>query len=275
MVAIDDNSPVLGFAVVGISNGNHDNSVLGVWQYYRSNYTDSTVVLSLSTSIYHPSEVPWINLPSDVSENSAFLLRPQDRIRFVPHPSYLWSKSSPGAPYLLVKVWDMSLWQQGGEIPELHYYNVDVDPHSESLRSTVAPVGRFSEEIVKLTISRFGCDGISGSEQIHDECCVCGGGGSPCRVPTDAPVVYNNCTSLDDITSSLSCDFVPFSDSILRACSECLSEISITTPILSSSEFWNSASLKDCHDTCYGTALVDNCDICSGGHSNHEYNSDQ
>jgi protocadherin Fat 4 len=270
-VATDDDSAVIGLAVVGLSNSTPQ---LGVWQYYRSNYTDSSVVLIQSLTSYHPSEFPWVNFPTDLSDNSAFLLRPQDRVRFVPHPSYLWTNGSE-EPYFIAKVWDLSLWQQEGEVPELHYHGIDTDPFSDSLRSRVFPTGRFSEGTVQLSVGRYGCDGILGSGKTHDDCCVCDGGGAPCNISMDTTPVHNNCSILNDITSSLGCDFVPFSDSELQSCSECLSEISIPTPISSASQYWNESTLKDCNSTCHGSALVDSCGICSGGYSNHDYDSDK
>ena len=283
-VAIDDDSNVLGMAVIGSSNG--DSSDNGMWQYYRANYSDASIVLQNGVTTYQPEHLPWVNFPRSLSVPSALLLRPQDRVRFVPSPSYFWSNGSK--PHIFVKAWDLSLWQpekENGHPIEQSFHSIDTDPYSDAARSLASPVGRFSSATVLVSVSRLGCDAIINSRLVHNPCCICGGNGNgngtSCEdgcvsdVLTSPAQSYDSCDVCgghDD--SCLGCDLVPFSESTLKECTVCLSEVSIPTSNLGSDQFWNMSHLVDCTGTCFGTAILDECDVCSDGTSEHDFNSD-
>ena len=283
-VATDDDSNVLGMAVIGSSNG--DSGEGGLWQYYRANYSDASIVLQNGVNGYHPEIFPWVNFPGNLSETGALLLRPQDRVRFVPRPNYFWSNLSK--PHIIVKAWDLSLWQpeQENGLPiEQGYHSIDTDPFSSTVPSLASPVGRFSSATVLVSVSRFGCDDIIGSGLIHNPCCICGENGNgnvlSCDNGCGSDVIaspdqsYDSCDvcgGRDD--SCLGCDFVPFSESTSQECAVCLSEVSIPTSNLGSVQYWNVSHLTDCSGTCFGTAIPDQCGVCSGGTSGHDFNSD-
>ena len=283
-VAIDDDSNVLGIAVVGSSNGDSEES--GMWQYYRSNYSEASIVLQNGVKTYHPERFPWVNFPRNLSETSALFLRPQDRLRFVPRPSYYWSNASK--PHIIVKAWDLSLWQpeqENGRPIEHSYHSIDTDPFSSAVRALSTPVGRFSFATVLVSVSRFGCDDIINSKLVHNPCCVCGemgnGNAMSCEDGCGSDVagspaqLYDSCDvcgGLDD--SCLGCDFVPFSEATPQDCAVCLSEVYIPTSNLGSVQYWNMSHLVDCSGTCFGIAVPDECGVCSGGTSGHDFNSD-
>lgn len=283
-VAMDDDSNVLGMAVIGSSNGASEAD--GVWQYYRANYSNPSVVLQSGVDIYHPVSFPWVNFPANLSETAALLLRPQDRVRFVPRPNYFWNNSSK--PQIVVKAWDLSLWQpelENGRLIELGYHSIDTDPFSSAVRSLVSPVGRFSSPTVTVSVGRFGCDDVIGSGLVHNPCCVCGESGngnvSTCeagcgsdeaRSPAQSYDSCDVCGGSDD--SCLGCDFVPFSETAPQACTICFGEVSIPTSSLGSVQYWNVSHLTDCAGSCFGTAVPDRCSVCSGGASGHDYNTD-
>ena len=283
-VAMDDDSNVLGMAVIGSSNGPSEAD--GVWQYYRANYSDPSIVLQNGVTSYHPESFPWVNFPSSLSETEALLLRPQDRVRFVPKPNYFWNNSSK--PHIEVKAWDLSLWQsqlENGRLFEQHFHSIDTDPFTTSVRSLVSPVGRFSTTTVIVSVGRIGCDDIIGSGLVHNPCCVCGENGnanaSSCESRCGSQGAGSPAQSYDscdvcggDDDSCLGCDFVPFSEAAPQGCAVCLGEVSIPTSSLGEVQYWNMSHLIDCAGSCFGTAITDQCSVCSGGSSGHDYNSD-
>ena len=271
VVATDDDSRVLGMAIIGQSV---PYPLQGVWQYFRSNYTDWLA------DTYHPSLLPWANLPLQVSETAALLLRPQDYIRFVPRPDIFWGNNSNQLPHLLIKGWDLSLWQpQNGASAEIDFYYVNTDPYADDIRAKVNPIGRFTDGSIRLTVMRYGCDGEVGSGLIHDTCCVCRGDGSSCSgcSQTEEGLSYDACGECGgEGVGCLGCDLIPFSTSSESHCEACLSMVSVLTSNLnSSSGYWSQSNLVDCSGACYGSALIDECGVCSEGISGHSYNIDK
>lgn len=248
----------------------------GTWQYHRGNWT----VQGNMSSQYDPDSNIWLNFPSSISEENALLLHGNDRMRFVPRPHYYWSGSL--SPSIAVKVWDNSLGQFSGasSIPtEVSTMTVNTNPLVDTLQSLQSPVGLFSTAVATITATRYGCDGGVNSALRHDRCCMCGGGGESCE-GCDGTMGSNMgedaCDVCGGTSSCLGCDWIPFSNTELGQCQVCLSQVSIPTPDLRlalDSQFSPSA-FTDCHGSCRGNALLDDCSVCSGGGTSHDFNSD-
>ncbi len=150
--------------------------------------------------------------------------------------------------------------------------NINTDPYNDTIYSIHKPIGRFSETTAMILASRFGCDGVINSGLKYDACCTCGGSGttcSGCDGVSNSNQVLDSCGECGGIDGScLGCDGVPFSFSTYGSCSECIST-SFGNTVLFSSEAY-----KDCSNTCFGSALIDDCEVCSGGNTDHQYNQD-
>ena len=268
--ATDSDGDYLGMAVVGVRSSLQ----YGVWQYYRGNWSRMDTAFDSDSSI-------WINFPPNISETSAFLLHGSDRLRFLPRPSFYWKNSSSEAdmpPAFQVKIWDNS-FQSFIVTPmsEVSVTNINTNPFVDTLQSLTNPIGLFSDDIVTIEASRYGCDGIVNSGLVHDACCICGGNGSSCvgcDTQIDSNAVYDACDVCSgDDTTCLGCDFIPFSGVEPGPCGECISDVLIagvdTLELL-----YPPSSFVDCNGVCYGTSLLDECSVCSGGETLHGYNSD-
>ena len=192
---------------------------------------------------------------------TSFLLKGNDSIRFIPKPNFYWSAST--APYITVKAWDVST----GSLELSSLANVNTNPYINTAQSISNSIGLFSTSLVNIIATRLGCDGVPNSAVVHDACCMCGGSGTGCAGCDDvhgSNVQYDSCDvcgGLDDTCTG--CDFVPLSTSVLGTCNECLSTGNV------------SISFKDCSGTCFGASVSDDCEICSGGTTNHQYNTDK
>ena len=58
--------------------------------------------------------------------------------------------------------------------------NINTSPFKGTLHSLTFPNGLFSNDIMTVEASRFGCDSVVNSALVHGSCCVCGGGGGAC-----------------------------------------------------------------------------------------------
>ena len=59
--------------------------------------------------------------------------------------------------------------------------NVNTDCYTTLTNASDAPPCQaFSKSTVSILASRLGCDGVAGSANVHDSCCVCAGTGSSC-----------------------------------------------------------------------------------------------
>lgn len=246
----------------------------GTWQYHRGNWS------ARDDSQYNQDSNVWLNFPPSISETAALLLHGSDRIRYIPQPNSFLTNDGPS---ITVKVWDNSMGELSGlsSAPsEVSSMMVNTDPLVDTIQSLYRPMGLFSTDIVMVTAARYGCDGNLGSGLVHDRCCVCGGGGATC-VGCDgvrgSNVGEDSCDVCGGMSSCLGCDWIPFSGTELGQCQVCLSQISIPTSeltVVTVSQFPPS-SFTDCQGDCHGSALLDNCDVCSGGGTSHDFDSNR
>ena len=244
----------LGLAVVGASSSSR-----GVWQYQRGSW------------LQPGSLGPWANFPPrQLTASGAFLLHGSDRVRFTPYPEYFWNDRSP--PQIQVKLWDMSSSYHLLPLTEQLAIHGNTDPTTDTLRSLHRPVGLFSDDTAVVVAARWGCDSVVNSGLVHDACCECGGTGGGCRGCDDASnsnALFDSCNVCGGSSSScLGCDLIPFSESVQGPCGECLSTVNMLQASVN-------ISVTDCNEDCYGTALLDDCGVCSSGNTNHVFNSDQ
>lgn len=269
--AFDGDNNFVGLAVVSM-----ETSVQGVWQYHRGNWSSN----ENRTSEYNPLLNAWTNFPSPgnlaLSDRQALLLHGNDRLRYSPHPDVFWSSTS--APSISVKIWDGSM---EGVTPrdEISAYNINTDSTVDTVQSLLYPQGRFSDDVIVVEATRLGCDGQVNSGLVHDACCVCGGGGASCEGcdgVTGSNALYDACdvcgTALE--SNCLGCDFVPFSGTESRRCTECISSISVPTGMPTENVLFLDSVFTDCSGDCYGNAVIDDCMVCSGGNTLHTHNSD-
>ena len=269
--SFDGDNDFLGVAIVGVTTPSQ-----GVWQYHRGNWLANENLFSE----YNPNASIWVNFPPAISETSAFLLHGNDHIRFTPDPFYFWENSTTinvNTPSIRVKLWDMTF----GSLPrleELSTMNINTSPFEDTLQSLTSPIGLFSDDVMTVKASRFGCDGVVNSAVVRDSCCVCGGGGGACDgcdSVRGSNVQYDNCDQCGGRSACLGCDFIPFSGMERGSCSECISSISIPTENSMPSNLYHNTTFQDCNSRCYGDALTDSCGVCSGGDSGHIFDSDQ
>lgn len=258
-------------AVVGMPSTNG-----GVWQYHRGNWTAQEDM----SSQYNPDSNIWLNFPSNISEENALLLHGNDRLRFLPHPNYYWSASL--SPSIAVKAWDNSLGQFSdisSNPTEVSTMTVNTNPLVDTIQSLHRPTGLFGSAVVMVTAARYGCDGVMNSALVHDQCCVCGGGGESCEGcdgTMGSNVGEDACDVCGGASSCLGCDWIPFSGMEMGQCQVCLSQISIPTPdlMLPLNSRFSPSAFTDCRGDCHGNALLDDCSVCSGGRTSHDPNSD-
>ena len=275
--AQDGDEDFLGVAVIAINS-----TAEGIWQYYRANISDYDSNNSLALPIgYQPSKIPWVNLPLIISENSSFLLRGIDRLRFVPRPNYYWLNSSNTIPLITIKIWDASINSRSTLSTELDLMNINTNPYEDTLQSVVNQVGLFSLEKISVYATRYGCNGVINSAMTYDVCCTCGGNGRSCAGcdgVQNSNAAYDSCDTCqgDDLTC-LGCDFIPYSSSQPGDCSECIGEAEIDRELREASSFTiiTITYFIDCAGVCYGPALIDECSICSGGNTSHSYNEEK
>lgn len=270
--SFDGDNNFLGVAIVNVSAPSES-----VWQYYRGNW----LVNEDLSSEYNSNSSVWINIPtSNISETSAFLLHGNDRIRFTPNPSYFWQNSSAtntNTPSLRVKLWDATV----GNLTrpsEISIMNINTSPFEDTLQSLTSPYGLFSNDVITIEASRFGCDSVVNSALVHDACCVCGGNGAACDGcdgVRGSNVLHDSCDQCGGQSVCLGCDYIPFSRTQPGMCSECVSSISIATGDSTPSQMYPNSTFKDCTSRCYGEALTDSCGVCSGGSTGHDLNSDR
>ena len=245
----------------------------GVWQYHRGNWLTNENL----SSDYNPNSSIWVNFPpAQISETSSIIFHGNDRIRFVPDPSYFWRNTSTSIPSLRVKLWDMTFGNTT-QLEEALATNINTSPFEDTLQSLVSPIGLFSDDVMTIQASRFGCDGIVNSAVTHDACCVCGGDGSSCDGCDNLRenTRYDSCDLCGGQSACLGCDYIPFSGTERGPCSECISSTTIATgdpaPIL----LYPNSTFQDCNSVCYGNGLTDDCEVCSGGNTGHTFNSDR
>ena len=277
--AQDGDEDFLGLAVIAV-----DSTSNGVWQYYRADITDYNDDSNSSSDVpigYQPSKIPWVNFPPNLSENSAFLLRGIDRLRFVPRPNYYWLNSSNTSPLITIKIWDASIYIRSTLITELDLMNINTNPYEDTLQSVVNPVGIFSLEKVSVYATRYGCDRVVNSAVTYDTCCACGGDGrscAGCNGVQDSGAAFDSCdTCQGNDLACLGCDFIPYSSSVTGNCGECIGEAEIKRELSEAPSFTiiTTADFIDCAGVCYGPALFDECSNCSGGNTSHDYNKEK
>lgn len=253
-VSSDKNGDFLGMAITSYQAPLGQ----GAWQYHSFD--------SYSQDI-DPTRFVWFNFPPEVSDTRALLLHGSDRIRFVPRPGYFWSSTNGSTPpSITAKAWDMTL---GIPSNELSLLNVNTNPNVDTLQSLTHPIGRFSVSTVTVAAIRYGCDGVPNSGVVHDVCCVCGGNGSQCKGCDSilgSKKMNDSCGVCGgrDI-SCLGCDFVPFSNT---------SRSSLICGCVSNGATGVVYGFADCHGDCYGTSITDDCGVCSGSSTGHQYDKD-
>ena len=268
-LSTDSDQDYLGMAVVGISASSQE----GAWQYHRGNWSarEETSIIEFSSAI-------WLNIPLNLSETSALLLHGSDRIRFLPVPDAYWNESQMPPP-VRVKAWDMSV----GDLPEtpppeISLTNINTLSYIDTLQSLTHPIGLFSVSTATLKAARWGCDGNVNSGLVHDVCCICGGDGSSCKGcdgTTGSNMARGACDKCGDNSECLGCDYIPFSNTQVGICGECISYASVPTAKATGDARLPLSAFTDCSGTCYGTALTDDCSVCSGGNTTHQYNIDR
>lgn len=146
--------------------------------------------------------------------------------------------------------------------------NINTVSHIDTLQSLYYGVGRFSDVTATIQARRLDCHGNVNGGVVHDACCVCGGDGSGCSScdgTIGSNMLYDACDVCDgDDSTCLGCDYIPVSMTTLRSCDVCVSSGDIAND-----------SFRDCAGMCYGVALIDDCGVCSGGNTSHEYNIDR
>ena len=255
-------------AVVGVAP-----TSTGVWQYSRGNWTVQEDVSTQYDNI-------WLNFPPGISDENSLLLHGNDRLRFMPHPHAYWTASL--APSIRVKTWDNTLgeFSDASSFPaEVSTMTVNTDALVDTLQSLHRPIGLFSSAVATVTAARYGCDGGVNSAHVHDQCCECGGGGETCEGcdgTRGSNVGVDSCDVCGGPSSCLGCDFIPFSGTEPTQCQVCLSQVSVPTPdlMLALSSRFSPSAFADCQGDCRGNALLDDCSVCSGGGTSHDFNSD-
>lgn len=259
-------------AVVGIFVPTID----GVWQYHRGNW----LINKDLSSEYNPNSSVWVNFPPShgISEISAFLLHGNDRIRFIPNPGSYWnSRTSIVVPSIHVKLWDSTLGNTS-QASEISTMNINTSPFEDTPQSLTSPIGRFSNDIMRIEVARLGCDGIVNSGSVHDACCVCGGFGEGCAGcdgVTGRNIKYDSCDECGGRNLCLGCDFIPFSGTEVGPCNDCITTISVVTGDTRPSLLYPTSTFVDCNADCYGAALNDSCGVCSGDSTEHTFDSDR
>ena len=267
----DRDGDFMGMAVVGATPTSR-----GAWQYHRGDWT----IQRDASSQYDPNTHIWVNFPPNISPTNALLLHGNDRIRFMPHPHYFWDEGANSAPSFSAKLWDNSLGVFSdlmSQPSEAALMSVNTDPLVDTLQSLRRPVGLFSTRRLRLLPTRYGCDGLLDSAQVHDPCCVCGGGGATCEgcdSVRGSGVGYDSCGLCGGSSSCLGCDWIPFSGTEEDDCDVCLSVTTIPTTSLSLLQDSPFSSFRDCQGSCRGAALLDDCGVCSGGETLHLFNND-
>jgi protocadherin Fat 4 len=235
-VASDGDEGFLGMAVIHVVDGYGN----GVWQYTK-NYSSSA---------------EWINFPQNITFEDAFLLSATDGFRFIPKPSYYWTNST--TPQITIKVWDMSK----GKPNNLYFTKAN---------TTTNIIGLFSTANASIIATRYGCDNVVNSGSMHDVCCICGGTGDSCTASCDtlhgSNSMYDSCEICggnDD--ACIGCDKIPLSTSYVGICGEC---VSITSTNIS----LNQSLFQDCWGSCFGSAVIDDCGVCTGSSTGNSYNN--
>ena len=252
---------ILGLAVVGTNS-----TPGGAWQYQRGSWMSK----SESSQSAFPSSQVWFNFPSQLLPTKAFVLHGVDRIRFLPYPEYFWSNESSGLPFILAKVWDMSSSAFSLPLSDTLAININTDPHTDTMQSVHRPIGLFSSDIVTIQAARYGCDGVVNSGIVHDVCCVCGGTGESCAGcdgVRGSNISPDSCNICNGISSCIGCNLIPFSRTELGQCNVCDNPSNVNIQFASN-------SFTDCNGDCHGSALLDDCGVCSGGGTAHDFNSD-
>ncbi|XP_065192145.1 uncharacterized protein LOC135823227 isoform X2 [Sycon ciliatum] len=260
-----DGTPI-GIAVTGTQSQQR-----GTWQYLlqedvvfnsitvgdvRAVASNTQKLLEHARSLNVSRTSRWLTFPTSLSEQRAHLLRPYDRVRFSPNPDYYWVTGPTNGPSLRVKFWDVVLGGKSGQM------NVNTDCYTTLTNASDAPPCQaFSKSTVSILASRLGCDGVAGSANVHDSCCVCAGTGSSC-IGCDGVSASNkvrdSCGSCGgDGSSCLACDSVPFSGHGSDDCGVCRGR----------------NTSRDCHGTCFGSAVIDDCGQCVEGGTSRQYNS--
>ena len=260
-------------AVVGVST----RSSQGVWQYHRGNW----LINEDLSSEYNPNSSIWVNFPPsfEISETTALLFHGNDRIRFIPNPDRFWnSATSINIPSLRVKLWDSTLGNNARP-SEVSNMNINTSPFDDTLQSVTTPIGLFSDDVMTIEASRFGCDGVVNSGQVHDACCMCnmiGGACAGCDGVRGSNMLYDSCDQCGgQFTTCRDCDFIPFSRPERRQCSVCITAVSLVTGDTTPSLLYPNSTFVDCSGQCFGEALNDSCSVCSGGNTGHSFDSDR
>ena len=157
--------------------------------------------------------------------------------------------------------------------------NINTDPFIDTLQSQHRPVGRFSTATATVRATRHGCDGVVNSAMINDACCACGGNGAGC-MGCDNTQASNKIFDACDMcggseTTCLGCDFIPYSLTNTGGCGQCVSNVNTPTGSGLVNSNYPLGSFQDCNGVCLGLSLIDECEVCSGGTTSHQYNSDK
>ena len=270
--SFDGDGDFLGVAVVGVNV----QPTQGVWQYHRGNW----LINKDLSSEYNSNSSVWVNFPpsSRISQPSALLLHGNDRIRFIPNPGSYWDlRTSINIPSIHVKLWDSTVGNLSRQ-NEISTMNINTSPFEDTLQSLTSPIGRFSDDVMRIDAARLGCDGEVNSGRVHDACCMCDGIGRACAGCDGVRgrnVQYDSCDQCGGRSMCLGCDFIPFSGTEPGQCSECITTISVVTGDTSPSLLYPDYTFMDCIADCYGAALNDSCDVCSGGSTGHTFDSDR
>ena len=271
-IADDRDGESLGVAVIKADSAGGE----GVWQYLRGNWSDIyqksySYLLDFDTT---PEKGPWINFPLGITESRALLLHPLDRIRYVPRPDVFWSSLPPSVS---VKTWDTSVG-----MPLLSMANeaflsaINTDPYTDTMQSLFYSIGVFSEDTAVVEAGRHGCDGVINSGLTFDSCCECGGTGESCAGcdgVEDSGKLYGYCDECGGDGGCGGCDLVPFSNSEAGSCKECVSVQSVRSDLVEMVRVEVETGMMDCESVCLGSGVTDECGMCAGGDSTHQYNS--
>lgn len=247
-----------------------------MWQYLRGNWSNlyQKAYSNLPGLDITPHKGPWINFPPGITESSALLLHPEDRIRYVPKPNTFWSTLPPS---ISVKAWDSSVGMSLlSTANEAFLSTINTDPFVDTTQSLFHTVGIFSEDTALVEASRRGCDDVINSGLVFDSCCACGGSGETCDGcdgVEGSGKTYDHCDVCGGEGACEGCDLVPFSHSEpISLCEACVSVYGVDGDLVELVRGEVGIAVVDCEEVCWGSGVTDDCGECIGENSIHHFN---
>ncbi|KAJ8303375.1 LOW QUALITY PROTEIN: hypothetical protein KUTeg_019771 [Tegillarca granosa] len=260
----DEEGDTLGLAFIGFTSTH-----IGTWQYLlNSNWETFT---NLGSNVQPTQNV------------TVTLLSATDKIRFQPNNvNVLWSQLEAQRYTQL-----LALASDGtgiDTIPTDKSYQIYIQRCDTGICG-MGESSSFSKEVVKLYMSRSGCDGKPGSKLENDRCGECGGSdtcvdcsgivngdcGDSCEdehyIHPDLQMCLPNNTDVKKLLDELTgCDNVLHSGAIINECGHCVLGTTNKTVTHGLDECGicngNNTSCTDCNGVVNGNHVVDDCGSC-------------